>query len=180
MSDEIKINRITQSNPKADAPSVAPQAEAKEQRAASKTPWLALAVVIIVLAVLGVLFREKLFPKAGNSQGSAASNKVSKYQAVFLTNGQVYFGKLSNTKGDYVVMEDIYYLQVGPQQGSGSQTQPNQAQPQQEIRLVKLGDELHGPVDKMHINNSQILFYEDLKEDGQVVRAIVQDKNSKK
>jgi hypothetical protein len=38
--------------------------------------------------------------------------------------------------------------------------------------LVKLGNELHGPVDEMHISKAQILFYEDLKTDGQVVKAI--------
>jgi hypothetical protein len=75
-------------------------------------------------------------------------------------------------------LTDIYYLQVGPQQGSA--TAPNQPSttPQQQISLVKLGNELHGPVDEMHISRAQILFYEDLKTDGQVVTAILKDKAS--
>ena len=90
------------------------------------------------------------------------------YQAVFLTNGQVYFGQISNTESNYVTLKDIYYLQVGPQQGSGADV----SQSQQSISLVKLGNELHGPEDEMHISRSQILFYEDLKKDGSVVKAI--------
>lgn len=38
--------------------------------------------------------------------------------------------------------------------------------------LVKLGNELHGPEDKMSINLSQVLFVEDLKVDSKVVEAI--------
>src|SRR3989344_3278876 len=86
------------------------------------------------------------------------------YQAVFLANNQVYFGKLSNQNGKYPVLTDIYYLRV---------TQPLQpSQPNPNINLIKLGDELHGPSDRMEINRDQILFVEDLKPDSQVVRAI--------
>ena len=86
------------------------------------------------------------------------------YQAVFLTNNQVYFGKLAKQNSQYPVLTDIYYLRV---------TQPLQpSQPNPNISLIKLGDELHGPADKMEINRDQILFVEDLKPDSQVVTAI--------
>ena len=78
---------------------------------------------------------------------------------------------------DYITLSDIFYLQVvqpplqgTPQAGQpAAQTTPT-AQPQ--ISLVKLGNELHGPVDLMHISRAQVLFYEDLKGDGSVVKAI--------
>jgi len=38
--------------------------------------------------------------------------------------------------------------------------------------LVKLGQELHGPEDIMHVNRSQILFYEYLRDDSQLVKTI--------
>jgi len=40
------------------------------------------------------------------------------------------------------------------------------------ITLRKLGNEIHGPVDQMIINSDQILFWENLKDDGQVAQAI--------
>jgi hypothetical protein len=130
--------------------------------------WIIAVVVIVVLVVLAVVFRDKLF-KGGMSEKSGSR---SEYQAVFLTNGQVYFGKFKEAGDNYAELSDIYYLQVTtpPLQGSGDQAQKQQP----ELKLVKLGNELHGPMDKMHINASQILFYEDLKTDGKVVDAIKQ------
>lgn len=143
----------------------------------SRMPWIVLAVVVIVvLAVLGFLFRDKLGMGA-----STAKAKLSGYDAVFLTNGQVYFGKISDARDQYVVLKDIYYLQVNQQLQSGQQGQNQQQQQQQQqsdqqpqLSLVKLGNELHGPDDTMHINRDQILFYEDLKADGRVAQAIAE------
>jgi len=167
MPDEIRVSRPVVGQPYSQPMS---GGDTNEPQSSSKMPWIILVIVIIVIVVLGVLFRDKLFKGSGEDKMSQSA----KYQAVFLTNGQVYFGSISNNKNDYVTLKDIYYLQVvqpplqGNQQGAAG-AQP-QAQPQ--ISLVKLGNELHGPVDEMHISRAQILFYEDLKDDGQVVKAI--------
>ena len=92
------------------------------------------------------------------------------YQAVFLSNGQVYFGKASSINSAYVTLRDIYYLQVSqvlqPVQG-------NQQQPRQQLSLAKLGlNELHKPKDLMRINRNHVIFIEDLQSDSQVVQAI--------
>ncbi|MEK7162114.1 MAG: hypothetical protein AAB729_05510, partial [Patescibacteria group bacterium] len=116
---------------------------------------------------------DKLMGKSTKEAAKTVSIKSSAYNAVFLTNGQVYFGKMSEASDGYTTLKDIYYLQVVQQpglQGSGQTEQQQQAQSQ--ISLVKLGNELHGPVDEMKISKSQILFYESMKEDSQVVQAI--------
>ncbi|MEK7618196.1 MAG: hypothetical protein AAB410_03540 [Patescibacteria group bacterium] len=171
MSDEMKVNR-----PQA-GPGMATPVESEVSGGGSKTPWIILGFVVVVIVVLGVLFRDKLF---GGSSGKTAdgkpamTSKPSGYQAVFLTNGQVYFGKMSSTDSNFATMVDIFYLQVvqPPLQGQQDQNQPAVAQPQPQISLVKLGNELHGPVDEMKINREHILFFEDLRSDGQVVQAI--------
>lgn len=171
MPDEIRINRAAPALAQGPAPSD------EGPGGGSKTPWLVLGLVVIVIIVLGVLLRGKLFKGSGQQKTAggqpAATAKPSGYQAVFLTNGQVYFGKISNAQSTYATLTDIFYLQVvqPPLQG---QQQPGQqpAAPQPQISLVKLGNELHGPVDEMQINRDHVLFYEDLKEDGQVVQAI--------
>ena len=43
---------------------------------------------------------------------------------------------------------------------------------QQELTLIKLGNELHGPTDRMVINRDFILLTESLKNDSRVVQAI--------
>lgn len=101
---------------------------------------------------------------------------TANYQAVFLTNGQVYFGRASHLNGDYVKLTDIYYLQVQ----NALQPAQSGANNNQQIMLMKLGNELHGPMDKMLINRSQISFIEDLKPDSRVVAAIGQYKVNNK
>lgn len=143
----------------------------------SRMPWVVLViVVIIVLGVLAFLFR-------GKFSQNANAPKLSGYQAVFLTNGQVYFGKIADVRDTYVKLSDIYYLQVNQNLQSGqtgqsatqAQNAANSSSNQQpQLSLVKLGQELHGPADEMYINRSQILFYEDMKADGQVAQAIAQ------
>ncbi|HNP74835.1 MAG TPA: hypothetical protein PKL09_00535 [bacterium] len=99
------------------------------------------------------------------------------WQAIFLNNGQVYFGKIKNVTSRELVLTNIYYLQVitrplqATQEGSAEQVEQNQ-QTQQELTLIKLGNELHGPTDKMVINRDYILLTEALKNDSQVVKAI--------
>jgi len=129
----------------------------------SSLGW-AILIILIILAG-GWMWR----------QGSI-SGFDKDYQAVFLSNGQVYFGKVEKNNKAEVVLEDIYYLQVTrPLQQT--QEGQEQANPQGELSLVKLGNELHGPTDAMHINRDQILFIEDLKDDSNVFQAITNYKN---
>ena len=131
-----------------------------------KKSWLLLLVVVIVVVVAGYFVF--MMPTAANT--AMTSNG---YQAVFLVNNQVYFGKLANQNGQFPVLTDIYYLQVNqpiqPVQTVKGQPVP-QANP--EINLVKLGVELHGPTDMMKVNRDQILLIEDLRADSNLVKAI--------
>ncbi len=105
---------------------------------------------------------------------------TAEWQAVFLTNGQVYFGKVSKVTGDNVYLRDIYYLQVvnqplqASQQAGETAEQPaaEPAEPEQRLTLIKLGNELHGPRDEMIINREHVILMEDLKDDSRVVQAI--------
>lgn len=90
--------------------------------------------------------------------------KNDAYQSVFLSNNQVFFGKVTYADSQYVVLSDVYYLQV-----------PEALQKEaadQNLVLIKRGSELHGPKDSMKINKSQIIFIEEIKDDGKVAQAI--------
>ena len=123
--------------------------------------WVLYAVVIIALAYL--VFVTKGFGIWKNA-GTGLNSK--QYQAVFLTNGQVYFGKLSLEDSGHASLSDIYYLQVQQVQPESNETT------QGKLTLIKLGNEIHGPDDQMTINTDQILFWENLKDEGKVVQAI--------
>ena len=108
------------------------------------------------------------------------------YQAVFLSNGQVYFGKLANPNSNYPVLTDVYYLVVTRplQQAAGGEAaeegevvvEGEGGEEAVDLRpkytLIKLGGELHGPTDELRINRRHILFIEDLKDDSRLVTKI--------
>jgi hypothetical protein len=132
-----------------------------------KTVGTAIIIAIVILGVLWFLWwllePMGFLPRLG-----------SQYQAVFLSNGQVYFGKLYRERSQYPILREVYYLQVM------QQLQPGTENPTANINLVKLGAELHGPTDEMRINRDHILFIEDLKDDSQVVQGIKRFKEGKK
>jgi hypothetical protein len=129
---------------------------------------LLISATVLVVAIL-------LFAVFGRGESENSLIKTEQFQAVFLNDqsGQVYFGKLSTVNSRLYRLTDIYYVRVD------SPVQPNDGeQAQQNISLAKLGNELHGPEDEMFINRDQVLFWENLKNDGQVVTAIQEFKKN--
>lgn len=133
--------------------------------------WFVVGVAAIVVTI-AVLWLTSSF-RAG-----APGIDASRYQAVFLTNGQVYFGKL-RAAGDYLKLSDVYYLQTPTDDTSSDNPQSGTAN-QKNAQLTKLGSEIHGPEDSMVISKEQVLFYENLKTDSSLVKSIEQHKQSTK
>lgn len=122
--------------------------------------------VIVIVALAYAIYATQGF---GLWKSKADSTKTGDWQAVFLTNGQVYFGRFSSMSNQFSTLKEVYYLQVQkPIQPATSDSSAEQGK----LTLVKLGNELHAPVDEMKINRDQILFIEDMKEDGKVMQAI--------
>lgn len=132
-------------------------------------------VFVAFLAAISVLIVSMLvfMVVGGNSESSLI--KKDKFQAVFLsdTSGQVYFGKLKSLNSRYYELTDIFYVKV---ENAVQPDRDNTAA--QNISLAKLGNELHGPEDVMYISRDKVLFWENLKDDGQVVKAITEFKKN--
>jgi hypothetical protein len=186
--DEISSTSSSQTTPTDTVREVAPQhasgqphphqASSHEHRGLGKVTgpkrlfvlFTGLVLLLIVLTVAGLIAVNIDQP---DSQTDEKSVNTSEFQALFLTNGQVYFGKLSNVDGRYVTLTNIFYLQVqqtatGQQSVQPASTTTNQSQ----VSLAKLGNELHGPEDKMLVSKDQVLFWENLKSTSKVVEAI--------
>lgn len=132
--------------------------------------WAGLTVLLVAAAV--VFWRQA-------NQGVLAAVDIDKYQAVFLTSGQVYFGKLHPNNNESVKLTDVYYLQTQAGTEADSENPQNASADNVNVQLVKLGNEIHGPQDEMIVYKTQVLFYENLKPDSQVVRSIEQHKANK-
>ena len=119
--------------------------------------------LIAALGVIWIGFSEFIFTDNTLPQPEPAS-----WQAVFLTNGQVYFGHLKALNSNYYLLNEIYYTQTGTPPSGATAISPSQPN----LYLVKLAGEVHGPEDAMYIPGDRILFWENLREDSQVVRTI--------
>lgn len=171
-------SRGSQQSPAAPRPSNAFPAENSKPGRASRggfnNKWLKwgagallVAVAVLILAVLAIT----ILPSNGKSESSYVDS--SKLQAVFLTNNQVYFGKIDQLNNKTLVLSDIYYLRT-----DSNSTDQNAQANNSNVSLVKLGCELHKPYDKMIINRDQVQFWENLQSDGQVASAVKQYQQS--
>jgi hypothetical protein len=107
-----------------------------------------------------------LFSVGSNNANPGKYVNNKDLQAVFLNNGQVYFGNIKTINSKYIDLTNIYYLRTDSTSTTAAASSANN------ISLVKLGCELHGPTDEMLINVQQLTFWENLKGDGQVAKAI--------
>lgn len=140
-----------------------PQVKEKPVNKYKKYWWIPV-VILVLFAVAWYFLR-------GN-EGSGQIN-TSKYQAVFMNNGQVYFGKLHDFYGEKPYLTDVYYIQAAD--GSAANTDSKEAKSTQ--KLIKLGKEIHGPENSLILNKDAVLFVENLTDGSNVVKAIKSDTN---
>jgi hypothetical protein len=136
----------------------------------SRVPgWLRFANVILLFSVTILALAIAVLLRSSNpNEGQYIMN--DKYQAVFLQNGQVYFGKVTSMTSKFYNLQNVFYLSSTSNSGSGSSTSTTSTS--NNYTLVKLGCELHGPYDQMVINRDQVTFWENLKDTSTVVKTI--------
>lgn len=121
--------------------------------------FVGLVVLVLLIAVI-LVARTQLFRAGIATLFAPSAAEVidrSAYQAVFLTNGSAYFGKLEQQGDQYFLLSDVFYLNTS--EGTSPQ-------------LIKRGSEPQGPREPMIIPAQQVLFIENLRDDGDVVTAI--------
>ena len=119
---------------------------------------LVLVLLVAIVAVGGAIaIRQGWIPSLGRSSVASQIDRA-RYQAVFLTGGQVFFGRTGEVTDSYLALSDVFYL------SAGTESQPSQ--------LVKRGNEIHGPTEPMIIPMDQVLFVENLRDTSDVVTAI--------
>ncbi|MFZ1249191.1 MAG: hypothetical protein WAQ24_02620 [Candidatus Saccharimonadales bacterium] len=129
--------------------------------------WLSVVILFGVGALLALLAFS--FARSNSNFSEAQYVNQDKYQAVFLNNGQVYFGKVGNLNSKYLELNKVYYL---TQNTTGA---ANQQQASGDYTLVKLGcQQIHYPDDRMLINRDQVTFWENLNEKGKVAKSIAE------
>lgn len=121
-----------------------------------KWPLAGVAFVIIAAAVTVVILRSQPLQQID----------PDKYQVIYLTNGQMYFGKLKNASGDFLVMTNPYTPQ------SSTSTSTDNSSSTSAGTLLKVSDQLYGPEDSIAIKSSQVAFWQNLRNNSKVTQAI--------
>lgn len=114
-----------------------------------RLPRVTAGILVFTALFFAVRFWDFALPNFG----------AGRYQAVFLSNGQTYFGRYIDRIGPYVKVENAFYIQTNT---------PADDQAPPESRLIKRGNELHQPLPVVLIPRSAILFVEDLRPDSPV------------
>lgn len=121
------------------------------------------ALVQGVWAVAGIAVIAAAFMVMRSTAAAKPVTFTTPYQAVLLTNGSAYFGKLQDFGTARPLLTEVYYIV--------SQTNPETKQTSN--ILVKRGKELHEP-DRMYLNPNQILCVEPVGPSSKVAQLIAQ------
>ncbi|KKS14437.1 MAG: hypothetical protein A3I32_00670 [Candidatus Yanofskybacteria bacterium RIFCSPLOWO2_02_FULL_45_10] len=125
--------------------------------------------VLLLLALVAVLIH---FYRLSTGRERTTVVGRQAYQAVFLTNDQVYFGHLDAVDTRYPILDDVYYVQLLP-------ADPNSDKSASTGRVVRLIDSAtHKPTNRMILNREQILFWEDLSDRSPILQKIMELKQT--
>jgi hypothetical protein len=134
----------------------------------SSTARLIPCLVMILICTCAAAGCSKGGTQTASAEPGEAPKISTEYQAVFLDNGQAFFGKLEGAGSKYPLLKEVYYIQ----------SQQDAATKQVNSVLTKRGSELHGP-DVMYINASHILLVESVTP-GSNVGQLIQEAKAKK
>lgn len=150
-----------------------PRAPRKGKRSSRALLATISIIGIVLIVILGGWFAWNTL----NANQESGIDK-DKYQAVFLSNGQIYFGKLHAYNKEYLRLTSGYYPQQTNTDTTDGETTQAAAQ-NGSIKLIPVGDEIPWSEDEIFISKKQVLHFENLKSDSKVSQLITQNQASK-
>ena len=126
---------------------------------------IVIVIAAAIVLVAGIVFWGPVLVRHESVQKVDSST----FQAVLLTNDQIYFGHLKDIYSPYPVLIDVSYIKLtGDNQGNNVS------------QFVKLGQtEFYGPQGMMVLNPKTILFWENIRSDSPFIKKIESTLNNK-
>jgi len=116
-----------------------------------------LAIIAVVVVSYFLFFRKD----------SAEESIISNWYSVKLVNNEIFYGQIDDTSADPVVIKNVYYIY------DQQKDEDKEFKETGNLRLVKRGQETHGPNGTMSVVRGQVLYMEPLKDDSKVLAAIL-------
>ncbi len=146
-------------------PNITPTKETK--RAKREPRWLRLTSVLELFAATLLIVSVIAFLVVnGKDRSEGKYVDKSKYQAVFMNRGDVYFGKITQMNSSYIHLQDVFSLN----QPQTDQTKT--ATSQKSYDLISITRQVHCPTSEMVIYKDQTSYWENIQPEGQVVKLI--------
>ncbi len=84
-------------------------------------------------------------------------------------NGQIYFGKLTALNDTQLKLTNVYFLQTNTTDETAADASDDTAS---KAQLIKLSEAIYDPQDEMIISKSQMLYFQNLRDDGRAAQLI--------
>ena len=120
-----------------------------------------------LILLSGLAFFALLSIQGCSNSAQQKLNFQTEYQAVFLDNGQVFFGKIVDSNSEHIKINDVFYVRSLVDKDKDNEAVKN--------ILVKRGQEWHGP-DMMYVNTRHIVFIEPVSASSKVGELIKEAK----
>jgi len=134
-----------------------------------KGSWLKIlivAVIAIIIILAGVYAIMRLTRANSDlSKSSATAIEAMDWKAVFLSNGEIYFGIIQRQHDNQLVLNNVWYITRQTATDPTKDVQPK-------LSLVKLGNEVYAPENSMTINMQNVLYVEKLQKTSNVIQLI--------
>jgi len=117
--------------------------------------YILVIILALIIAYLSYAWGKQIWPFS-----------ESKYQAVQLISGDIYYGKLRTFP--CCKISEAYIIQTNKSQKEGEEAT---------TKLVPLASLFFAPENTMHFSKNQILWWANLSKDSQVLKAIKEIKN---
>jgi hypothetical protein len=122
--------------------------------------FLTVTLVVLIGVLIALVVIALLFYKTNTESGYV---DTSTYQSVDInvagqSGGQIYFGQIKSMNPNYIIMDNVFYLQAG--------TTANQ------FTLNSLTCALYTPQNRIVIERSQVAFWENLSSKSEIVTDI--------
>jgi hypothetical protein len=111
-----------------------------------------LLIILVIVLGLGIWLGVKIL-------GRENPESPSKYSAVYLQTGDIYFGELSWFP--WPSLKNVWLIQ-----------RTVDSQNQVQLGVVPLKNSFWGPIDKVYLNPREVVFWTKLRKDSQLVRAL--------